>query len=186
MFSYERRRETNPAFKDGMCDLRNGCCGCFIPYFPYRQFLEQVETSEKLFDLFQILLCTHTRCEALVHMSQAAALPERNIFALTPSVVLETCWQLIGWTRWLSCLSPGLIHFCYIKVPRCTSISGLSFAPFPASISTFQLHIVSLVALRNLKDRYAVQQAGARRKTIWYSTFNLIWSSKLAKLLKPY
>lgn len=51
--------ETKPAFKDGMCDLRNGCCGCFIPYFPYRQFLEQVETSETLFDLCQILLYTH-------------------------------------------------------------------------------------------------------------------------------
>lgn len=61
MFSYERRRETKPVFKDGMCDLRNGCCGCFIPYFPYRQFLEQVETSEMLFDLCQILLYTHTR-----------------------------------------------------------------------------------------------------------------------------
>lgn len=83
--------ETKPAFKDGMCDLRNGCCGCFIPYFPYRQFLEQVETSETLFDPCQILLYTHTRCEALVHMSQTAPLPERNIFAVTPSVVLEMC-----------------------------------------------------------------------------------------------
>lgn len=34
---------------------------------------------------------THTCvcCEALVHMSQASALPGRNIFAATPSVVLE-------------------------------------------------------------------------------------------------
>lgn len=83
--------ETKPAFKDGMCDLRNGCCGCFIPYFPYRQFLEQVETSETPFDLCQILLYTRACCEALVHMSQAAPLPERNIFAATPSVVLEMC-----------------------------------------------------------------------------------------------
>lgn len=36
--------------------------------------------------------CIHMRvCEALVHMSQAALLPERNIFAVTPSVVLEMC-----------------------------------------------------------------------------------------------
>lgn len=159
MFSYERRRETNPAFRDGMCDLRNGCCGCFIPYFPYRQFLEQVETSETLFDLFQILLDTHTHthtrvcCKALVHMSQASALPGRNIFAATPSVVLEMRWQLIGWSRWLSSVSPGVIHCCYIKAPRCTLISGLSFAPLPASISTFQMRVVCFVAFKNWEKR---------------------------------
>lgn len=58
-----------------MCDLRNGCCGCFIPYFPYRQFLEQVETSETLFDLCQILLYTHVRPSHIGR--RTAALPER-------------------------------------------------------------------------------------------------------------
>lgn len=54
-----------------MCDLRSGCCGCFIPYFPYRQFLEQVETSEMPFDLCQKLLYSHTHT-----LSQTAAPPE--------------------------------------------------------------------------------------------------------------
>lgn len=49
---------------------------------------QQVETSEMLFDLPQTLLYTLARREALVHMSQAAPPPERNIFAATPSVVL--------------------------------------------------------------------------------------------------
>lgn len=65
--------------------------GVLSPISLTDNFLEQVETSEMLFDLCQILLYTHARCEALVHMSQAAPLPERNIFAVTPSVVLEMC-----------------------------------------------------------------------------------------------
>ena len=125
MFSYERRRETKPVFKAGMCDLRNGCCGCFIPYFPYRQFLEQVETSEMLFDLCQILLYTHTHTHTYTHTHTRTVRPsyvwvtlllcQRGTFseAITPDVLLKMRRQLIGWA-----LSPGaVILFAYVKAP---------------------------------------------------------------------
>lgn len=154
MFSYERRRETKPAFKDGMCDLRNGCCGCFIPYFPYRQFLEQVETSEMLFDLCQILLYTHTLAVRPSNTWVRLLLCQRGTFseAITPGVVLKMCWQLIGWTRWLSCISPGVILY-YVKAPYCTLIRGLLSILFPVfvngPISTFQIVQLSSGAFSN-------------------------------------
>lgn len=132
MFSYEWRRETKPVFKDGMCDLRNGCCGCFIPYFPYRQFLEQVETSEMPFDLCQILLYTHTRTVRPSYIWVRLLLCQRGTFseAITSGVVLKMCWQLIGWTlikpTGFLGISPGaVILFSYVKAPYCILMWGL-------------------------------------------------------------
>lgn len=140
-----------PVFKDGMCDLRNGCCGCFIPYFPYRQFLEQVETSEMLFDLCQILLYTHTHtvrppciCVRLLLCQR-----EENIFRGNNSWcsfenVLKVNWLTTYKTQWLSCFSPGaVLLFTCVKTPYCSLIWGILFLVFPfyvnGLISTFQI-----------------------------------------------
>lgn len=59
MFSYEWRRETKLEFRHEIHDHRSGCCGCFIPRFPCREFLEHVETREMLFDLKLLYAQTH-------------------------------------------------------------------------------------------------------------------------------
>lgn len=125
---------------------------------PYRQFLEQVETSEMLFDLCQILLYTHTLTERPSNTWVRSLLCQRGTFSETiiPCAVSKMCWQLIGWTRWLSCISPAVILLCYVKASYCTLMRGFLFLLFPVSltgpISTFQITQLSTGASLNEKN----------------------------------
>lgn len=164
MFSYERRRETKPAFKGGMCDLRNGCCGCFIPYFPL-QTIPRTSGNKwnAIWSLSNITLYTYPHWEAHKHVSQIAALPERNIFRDNNSLCsFEMCWQLIGRTRWLSCISPAVILLCYVKASYCTLMQGFLFLLFPVSlngpINTFQMAQLSTGAFVNEKNIFYSMQ----------------------------
>lgn len=148
MFSFEWRRETKLVFKCGMCDHRSGCCGCFIPYFPYRQFFEQVETSEMLFDLPNISV--YTNHVAVVHFFSGLFLRqgEAENFHLAWNG-LTVNWLSTNKALWVFCISfISFFFFWNSNFHHCVKASFLflSWVIFPSSlpfwlngtISTFQ------------------------------------------------